>query len=104
MKVVIFKQENIKIKHKKAQPSKDYTTVDHKNNKVKLIAEDGKVYLKVFNPQTGLVYISSNIKSYANTVLNLTNSKGVHIVLLTPSLTTNPRACIFVFDEEGVAS
>ena len=101
--VVIFEHGNVQINRKKAK-SKDYTRVGSKDNKVKVIAEDGNVYLKVFNPQTGLVYISSIIKSFANPELNLTNSKGVHLILLVPSLTPDPRAYIFVFDEEGVAS
>ena len=104
MKVVIFEQKNVKIKRKKAQPSEDFTTVGNKDNTVKLIAEDGKVYLKAFNPQTGLVYISSNIKSYGNPSLNRTNPKGVIFILLNPGLTPDPRAYIFIFAEEGVAS
>lgn len=104
MKVVIFEQENIKIKRKKAQPSKDYSTVGHSDNKVALlIAEDGKVYLKAVNPQTGLVYIYSNIKSYAHPEVNRTNAKGVHVLLLVPSLKPDPSPCVFIFPEEEEA-
>ena len=102
--VVIFEHENVKIKRKKAQPSQDFTTVGNRDNIIKLMAEDGKVHLKAFNPQTGLVYISSNIKSYANPGLNETNPKGVVSSLLNPTLTPDPRVYIFLFAEEGVAS
>ena len=103
--VVIFEQENVKIKRKKAQPSKKYSTVGHNDNKVALlIAEDGRVYLKAINPQTGVVYIYSRIKSYAHPEVNLTNAKGVHVVLLVPSLKQEPSPYVFIFTEEEVAS
>ena len=101
MKVVIFEKKNVKIKRKKAQPSKEYSTVGNRDNKIALlIAEDGHVYLKAVNPQTGLVYIYSNIKSYARPEVNRTNAKGVHVVLLVPSLKPDPSPYIFIFPEE----
>ena len=36
--------------------------------------------------------------------MNLTNSKGLHFVLLVPSLKPDPSPNIFIFAEEGVAS
>ena len=104
MKVVIFEKANVKIKRKKAQPSRDYSTVGHNNNKVVLIAEGGEVYLKAFNPQTGLVYVYSQIQSYANPDINLTDAKGVHVVLLVTRLKPEPSPYIFIFAEEEVAA
>ena len=104
MEVVIFEQENVKIKRKKAQPSRDYSTVGHTDNTVVLMVENGKVFLKSFNPKTGRIYIHSEIKSYANPGVNLTNAKGVHVLLLNPSLKPDPSPYIFIFPEEGIAS
>ena len=100
MEVAIFEQANVKIKRKKAQPSRDYSTVGHTDNTVVLMVENGKVFLKSFNPKTGRIYIYSKIKSYANPGVNLTNAKGVHVLLLNPSLKLDPSPYIF----KGIAS
>ena len=96
MKVVILKKANVTIKRKKAQPSKGYSTVGNKDNKVLLIFEHGEVFLKVFNPNTGLVYIYSKIRSNTNPALNLTDAKGLHLILLNPSLKPEPSPYIFI--------
>ena len=99
MEVVIFEEENVTIKRKKAQPSPDYSTVGNKDNKVTLIFEDGDVYLKVCNPESGLVYIYSQIRSTTNPDFNLINSRGVHLILLVPSLKPEPSPYVFIFNE-----
>ena len=104
MKVVIFEQENVKIKRKKAQPSKDYSTIGHNDNKVVVMIEDGKAYLKVLNPLTGLSYIYSHIQSYTNPDVNRTDSRGVHAILLETSLKPEPSPYLFIFKEESAAS
>ena len=104
MEVVIFEEENVTIKRKKAQPSPDYSTVGNKDNKVTLIFEDGDVYLKVCNPESGLVYIYSQIRSTTNPDFNLINSRGVHLILLVSSLKPEPSPYIFVFNEKDAAS
>ena len=104
MKVVILKKANVTIKRKKAQPSKGYSTVGNKDNKVLLIFEHGEVFLKVFNPNTGLVYIYSKIRSNTNPALNLTDAKGLHLILLNPSLKPEPSPYIFIFESEEDAS
>ena len=97
MKVVFFKKSNVAIKRKKAQPSQEYTTVGSKDNEVLLVFEFGEVYLKVFNPNTGLVYIYAKIRSNTNPALNLTNAKGVHLILLVTSLKPEPSPYVFIF-------
>ena len=104
MKIVLFEKGEVIIKRKKAQPSRDYSTIGNKDNKVQLIFEDGKVYLKVSNPKTGLVYIYSHIKDYTNPDVNQTNAKGVHAILLVTTLKKEPSPYVFIFGEEGVAA
>ena len=103
MKVVIFEHEDVKIKRKKAAPSNEYTTIGNNDNKVTVIIEDGKAYLKVFNPLTGISYIYSRIQSYTNPGVNQTNSRGVHAILLEPRLKPEPSLYFFIFKEESVA-
>ena len=104
MKVVLFEQGEVTIKRKKAQPSRDYSTIGNKDNKVQLIFEDGNVYLKVSNAKTGLVYIYSHIKDYANPGVNEKNAKGVLAILLVTTLKKQPSPYVFIFGEEGVAA
>ena len=104
MKVVIFEEENVKIKRKKAQPSKLYTTIGKNDNKIVLTFEDGEAYLKVVNPKTGLSYVYSKIKSYTKPDVNRTDSKGVHLILLEPRLKPQPSPYLFIFKEQSAAS
>ena len=78
--------------------------VGNKDNKVLLIFEYGEVHLKVFNPNTGLVYIYTKIRSDTNPALNLTNAKGVHLILLVTSLKPEPSPYVFIFGDEEDAS
>ena len=101
---VIFEQENVKIKRKKAQPSKEYSTIGSNDNKIALILEDGKAYFKVFNPLTGICYIYSPIKPYANPGVNQNDSKAVIVVLLETRLKDEPSPYVFLFKDKSVAS
>ena len=104
MKIVIFEQENVKIKRKKAQPSKEFSTIGSNDNKIALILEDGKAYFKVFNPLTGICYIYSPIKPYANPGVNQNDSKAVIVVLLETRLKDEPSPYVFLFKDKSVAS
>ena len=60
--------------------------------------------MKVFNPNTGLVYIYAKIRSNTKPALNLTNAKGVHLILLLTSLKPEPSSYVFIFEDKGDAS
>ena len=104
MKIVIFEQENVKIKRKKARPSQEYSTIGSNDNKIALILEDGKAYFKVFNPLTGICYIYSPIKPYANPGVNQNDSKAVIVVLLETRLKPERSPYMLLFKDESVAS
>lgn len=102
--VVIFERNNVAIKRKKMYPSPDYSTIGNKDNTVCLYVESGKTYIKVFNPNTGRVYMLSLVQSMTNPALNEKNPRGVHLNLVNLLLKPQPSHHIFIFMDKESAS